>query len=313
MTAGPGTDDPRPRLAVASFPSRLMPPDDIGLHFYRRPSTLFATAARRFGQDAVDRVFRVWVARHAFGHPTAADLRAVLDDVAPPAMARLLIEGFSATELPSFAVTRATSRRWTRPKGRLPDVGDQDGAGPGTPPRPPAGAGGLGLAGDDADGVWLLVHEPGAGAALLDPGADATIGRYERVRRPWTAPPDGRRGAAPPAGGALWETRVRFEGPSYRHLPITYRLRFEDGAVVRGRWDARAPHRALTPPPPPPPPPVVRPSPLAAARLAPIPADPDPLDDGRRRTAHQGFLADWWGWTLSAFHWLATTTVPAWL
>jgi len=322
---GSGRDEPS-RVAVASFPSRLAPPEETGTLFYRRPSTLLRTAAQRFGQPQVDRLFRRWVARERFRHPTGQAFRQLLEEVAPRPMARMLVEGLAAPAPPDVAITRLSSRPWRPPRGVLPrapgraapeEPAPEDPA-PGAATRPPSppgdpASGGLGPEPEPGRGHPVLIHEPGAGAALLPSGVPVPTGlpaamtggvaspvsRGARVRLhlPWVVPP-----GAP--DGTLWETEVDLRGPGLRHWPTSLALRFQDGALLRQRWDGRSPHRRIH---------LVTPAPLVDARLTPWVADATPEDDGRRRQADAGLVADWTAWVAGVVHWVAAGLLGAWL
>ncbi|GAB4222688.1 MAG: hypothetical protein Kow0062_21130 [Acidobacteriota bacterium] len=248
-----------------------------GAQIYARMAALLATAERRFGRPATDRVFAAYFRRHAFAHPGAADFLAAARAAGGEAMAALLAEEFAARRLPLYRVEDVDVRRFEVPRGRsgLEPEHLRDAAAP--------------LAVERDGRVRVEVTDPGH-VRGLEVAAGAT-------RLVALAPVAGRVGSV--AGDAtLWETRVRLSGPGRDHLPVTVELRFDDGVVLRQRWDGRALWRRLR---------TVRPARLVDVRIDPeqtIVLDPLPLDDGRRVEPDRRFVRDWGLFLVGAAEWL---------
>jgi len=293
-----GMENERIREPIARSPAWLYAPGTLGLQVYIRAGQTLKTAELIFGREAIDRVFRAYYRRWAFGHPTFDDFLAVTREEGGEPMARFLAEAFSAARQPDFAVESVKVSRWQAPLGRVPGP-----AGPLDVTRASREEHAAALAPEEAretDGtVFVEVVDPGW--ARLDAAAPGGIAR-RRLTAVTRAPEPGYQ----PEAGVLHESRVRVTGPAWQNLPVELEFRFADGAVVTEAWDARSPWRAYR---------FLRAAPLVSAHINPkgtIAIDPDERNDGRRVEPKAGFAADWGHWLGALAGW-AVGAVTLWL
>ena len=226
-----GMEDEKIREPIARSPAWLYAPGTLGLQVYIRAGQTLKTAELLFGREAIDRVFRAYYRRWAFGHPTFDDFLAVTREEAGEPMARFLAEAFTAARQPDFAVESVKVSRWQAPIGRVPGP-----AGPLDVTRASREEHAAALAPEEAretgGAVFVEVVDPGW--TRLDAAAPGGIAR-RRVGAVTGPPEPGYEAEA----GVLHESRVRVTGPAWKHLPVELEFRFADGAVVTDAWDAR--------------------------------------------------------------------------
>jgi hypothetical protein len=100
-------------------------------------------------------------------------------------------------------------------------------------------------------------------------------------------------------GPGYYESVARIEGPGWDNLPVEVELRFDDGVVIRDRWDGKSPWRRYW---------FVRPAPLKEVRIDPagrIAVDVVPQNNSRAVEAHGGFAADMGLWLGAFSQWIA--------
>ncbi len=278
------------REPIARAPSWLYEPGTTGLQLYIRPSQTFKTAANLFGRDLLDRVFREYFQRWAFRHPGFSDFLDVSREAGSEPLAAFLLEAFTTGRQPDFRIAAAEVSRWQAPLGRVPGPegplivtgGTRGEVEPALRPREAL----------EADGtVFVEVTDPGW--TTRD-----TISRGG-VERRFVTPT---RGEVAPGyeneeEAAVYESRVRVEGPGWQHLPVDVEFRFADGTVVEDAWDGRSPWRRYR---------FLRPAPLVEARVDPagrIAIDIDETNDARRIEPDRRFAADWGNWLGMVAQW----------
>ena len=302
---GLGRAAERIRQPMSSRPAWLFADGTHATQIYTRPDATLTTARLRFGQTAVDRLFRTYFHRHRFGHPTSDDFFTIADEVGPPEMAAFLREGWRQPQIPNYRVAKATTQRWQAPLGLVPsdreivtvDAANRDERtrdGVGLPPG----------ADDESGGIRVVIRDPGfADGALIVPGG---------VERRALAPVDlGRNHPdAPPLSDEIEEVEdddepkwhradVTVEGPGWQHLPVKVRFTFADGVVADDEWDGRAPWRHYR---------FLRRSALHAVRIDPeghLALEAPQFDNARRLEPDREAAGQWAGWMTRAAQWLA--------
>lgn len=286
------------REPIARSPSWLYEPGTSGLQVYVRTAATIQAAERIFGRETIDRVFREYFRRWAFRHPGFEDFLAVAREAGSEPLAAFLREAFTAPQQPDFRIESAEVSRWRAPLGRVPG-GErplavtretrEEFADALRPEEAREGDGSVFV--EIVDPGWTTREESAAGAILRRTVAPA-------------------RGEADPAfegdGTTVFESRVRIEGPAWRHLPIEVEFRFADGAVVTDAWDGRSPWRRYR---------FLRHAPLVEARVDPngrIAIDVDETNDARRIEPDRQFASDWGTWLGSVAQW-AIGAVTLWL
>ncbi|MEE8410304.1 MAG: M1 family metallopeptidase, partial [Myxococcota bacterium] len=220
---------------VRGGPSYLFQANRIGPQFYRRPSSIFQTAARHFGQPAVDAVFAAYFARYAFHHPDFDDFLDVARATGGTALADFLVEAFESPTIPDFRVAEFDVSTWEPPRGRvITDAGPVTVSDETRHEQPRIG---LDEAALETDGRVLM--------EITDPGwIHAGRRQTGSIERRWQEP---ERLEANPEWEAeedeFRESRVRLEGPGLQHLPVEVVFRFADGVVLRDLWDGKSPRR----------------------------------------------------------------------
>ena len=280
--------------APVRTPSDLFLPGTHAAQIYSRPQLILQTAARRFGEPQVDRLFRTYFRRFRFQHATTEDFFATARQVGPQPLAAFLEEAFYARSPPDYAVQRATSQRWRAPLGH---VWNPSAKGPDelVTPATQAHASRAGVGFDDSardttEGVQVEITDPGHTG-----GAQPTAG--SRTRQRWARRTERSKGWE--GDGDAYVTTVRVSGPGYRHLPVSVRFRFADGVTVEERWDGRATWRGYR---------FVRQAPLAWVWIDPqdeLAVEVNP-DNNRLRVHRDYRRADPWARFLTATaQWLA--------
>ncbi|MEM7316130.1 MAG: M1 family metallopeptidase, partial [Planctomycetota bacterium] len=103
--------------AVWSGPSFLARGFSGGQQFYNRPQATFQTAARLFGQDTVDAIFKAYAEKWSFRHPRVEDFWAVAEETAGTEVAAMLREAYLQPDIPDFKVVELTTKRYRPPQG----------------------------------------------------------------------------------------------------------------------------------------------------------------------------------------------------
>lgn len=280
---------PRIREPMRKVPSFLFDAGTWGPQFYPRPAVTLQTAARLFGQEKVDAIFAEYFRRFAFRHPDTEDFLAVAADAGGPEAAAFLREAFERERIPDFAVADVSAGRWKPPLGRVTT--------------------------ESGPVVITPENRSSQGEVGLDPEAREADGRVmmEITDSGWFRGGQGQRGAvtkvliAPERGevspgyspSGFHESTVRLEGPGWDNLPVEVEIRFADGAVVRDRWDGKAPWRRYR---------FLRAAPVRDARIDPADAvrvDVTPQNNARALEADGAFAADWGMWLGAVSQWLA--------
>jgi len=91
------------------------------MNAYSKTALVLASCERTLGREVWDRVMKTYTTRFAFRHPTTADFRAVVRDVAGPAADALLAEAWGTTGTVDYAVASAVSAPIAPPAGYLGD------------------------------------------------------------------------------------------------------------------------------------------------------------------------------------------------
>jgi hypothetical protein len=277
------------REPMRKMPSWLFAEGTWGQQIYSRSAVTLTTAARRFGQDRVDRVFAEYFRRFAFKHPGADDFLAIAAEAGGPELAAFCREAFERERIPDFAVTEITTERWEAPLGRVTTengpvmITNEN--------RAEHAEVGLTPEAREADGrVLVEITDPG-----WFRGDHVEMGQITRtlVTPERTEPRPGYR------PGSYHESTVRLSGPAWDALPVDVEIRFADGAVIRERWDGKATWRQYR---------FLRPAPMIDARIDParqIVLDVKPQNNALAVTPDGAFAADWSLWLGAVSEWLA--------
>lgn len=285
----------RIREPVRKRPSWLFRWGTSRNQIYSRPAMILATAARLFGHETLDAVFRAYYERFVFRHPGPEDFLAVAAEVGGENLGAFLREAFLSPELADYQVRQASSEPWKPPRGRLPEpegtvsISDEN--------REEFPEFGLDPAAREEDGRVLV--------ELRDPGwIDGATERRGQVVRRLAEPEIAVRSDAKPREGSagpheFFESWVLLDGPARRHLPVSVLFRFDDGVLLREHWDGRSAWRAYR---------FLRPASLLEVRLDPeerIALDVRPENDARLVDPDSRFLDAWGAWLGALAQWLA--------
>lgn len=283
----------RIREPLRQQPTWLFQPRTAGMQSYARPSVALGSVAARFGRERLDRVFAAYFQRYAFRHPDFDDFLAVAEEVGGAELGAHLREVFTRPEVPDYAVVEAVSERWAAPLGRV-----MTGAGLVDVTRENREALGTKLVPGDvreADGR-VLMERTGPG---WERGEEHHMGMTERLR---VAPERGgavAAGKGKDEGGGVYESKVRLSGPGWDTLPVTVEFRFEDGVVVRDRWDGKAVWCEYR---------FWRPARLGEVRVDPegqVWVDARPENNAQALAPARGFAAHWGLWLGALGEWMA--------
>lgn len=282
--------------AVWSGPSFLARGYSTGLQFYRRPQTTLQTAARLFGHQTVDAIFKAYAARWAFRHPRVEDFWAVAEDVAGEDVAAMLRESYLQPDIPDFKVVELKTRKYQPPRGYTVVDDEQVYVGP---EREVDAWFGLHAESREADGKIML--------EVLDPGYTRDERVMGQIERRLVTPQQTEANADYAADGAtLYESRARVEGPGWDSLPVTVRLRFADGAVIDDTWDGKSIYREYR---------FLREAPIESVVIDPdyqIRLDIVPLNNGLSREPHGEVPGSWSRWMMGLYQAIAEGAA-AWL
>ncbi|MDJ0698623.1 MAG: M1 family metallopeptidase [Woeseiaceae bacterium] len=279
----------RVQPAIWSGPSFLARGYSPGLQFYDRPQTTFQTAARLFGQDAMDAVFSEYTKRWSFRHPRVEDFWAVAEEVGGTDMAAMLREAYVHPETPDYRVASVEAEAYEAPRGYVATNdgtayvnGDWDGDEL------------LGLPAEAAETEGDILVE------ILDPGHTRDTRTMGSIERRWISPVRGKRAAGYIGDdNEYFVSEARVEGPDWDHLPVTVELRFADGLVVEDEWDGKGLYRHYR---------VVRPAPLDSVIIDPdykIRVDTVPVNNGLSRKPSGPVPGSWSKWLTAVFQLLA--------
>jgi hypothetical protein len=246
---------------------------------YTGPALTLKTLERVFGRDTLDRIFAAYYERWRFRHPRLEDFAAVVREVGGERVADFFLEAYRQDSLPDYRIETFSVEASRPVRGEVV-------TGRGNEPESPKDGGeraGLDPRALEKNGR-IVVERVTPGDA-----ARGTVGGVELETVSAT------RGAADPGWTRSSDTpsfasEVRFTGAGWSHLPVDVELRFADGVTFRETWDGRSPYRVYR---------FVRPAPLAEARIDPdgaILLDPDPVNNGRRRTPARALAGDWAAW-----------------
>lgn len=276
------------REPMRKRPSWLYAHRTYSAQSYPRSAVTFATAARLFGQDKIDQLFKDYYREYAFRHPDADDFLAVAAKSAGPQVEGFLREAFERERLPDYKVDNIKSIVWKPPLGRVPGE-----TGPVlVTEKNQSAVGEVGLEPEarEEDGrVMMEVSDPGwvrGGTSVM-----GTITKQLVVPIEKGEPPKGEKN--------YFESSVEIEGPGWDHLPLDIEMRFADGTRVRDTWDGKAAWRRYR---------FVRPSRLREVRIDPervIVLDPKPQNNSRSIEPEKQFTADWGLWLGAFSQWIA--------
>ena len=279
----------RVQPAVWSGPSFLARGYSPGIQFYDRPASTFQTAARLFGQDAIDTVFAEYTKRWSFKHPRVEDFWAVAGEVAGADVAGMLREAYLRPETPDYRVTRVEADQFVVPRGYVQAADERVYVNEDWDDDKLLG---LPEAAFEKDGQILV--------AILDPGhtrETRVLGQIERrLVTPRTGPPSESYSSD---DDDYYVSNARVEGPDWDHLPVTVELRFADGMVVEDAWDGKGLYREYR---------IVRHAPLESVIVDPaynIRVDTVPVNNGLSREAVGPVPGSWSKWLTAAFQLLA--------
>jgi len=282
---------------VWSRPSFLAEHSGAFTQFYAMPALTMFTAARRFGQDTVDRVFSVYFHRWRYKHPRFEDYLAVAKEVAGDEFADFVAEAYTRKNLPDYQVVSMETNRWERPKGRLvTDRGVVDE----TIISDENKLDGLPLSALETDGkIVMRVLDPGYNhAGKLQTGSVehfSMVTQEGEKEQSWESEEQ-----------VFEESTVRVEGPGWDHFPVEVEFRFSDGKVIRDHWDGRAGYRIYS---------FVRAAPLLEVHIDPDNInwlDPNPVNNALSRVADKNQSGDWSRW-LGAFMQFFAEGLDQWL
>ncbi|MGI9200494.1 MAG: M1 family metallopeptidase [Woeseiaceae bacterium] len=275
--------------AVWSGPSFLARGYSIGYQFYDRPMNTMLTAARLFGQDTVDAIYKRYANRWAFKHPRVEDFWAVAEEVAGAEVAAMLREAYLHPETPDYKVALLNVSQYKTPRGYVyasDEVTHVD---------------------SDFDGEELFALSQDAAETngqvmleILDPGHTRDVrvmGGFER-RLIEPANDDADANFARSSSDYFVST-ARVEGPGWDHLPVTVQLRFADGVVVEDEWDGKAIYREYR---------VVRRAPLSSVVVDPeqkIRLDIVPVNNGRSKDPEGEVATSWSRWMMGVYQLIA--------
>lgn len=91
----------------------------VRMNAYSKTALVLASCERTLGEAVWGRILKSYAQRFAFRHPTTADFRTVVLEIAGPAASQLLTESWDSTSTIDYAVTSATSKRIEPPSGFL--------------------------------------------------------------------------------------------------------------------------------------------------------------------------------------------------
>jgi len=282
--------------AVWSGPSFLARGYSTGRQVYKRPQTTLQTAAKLFGQDTVDAIFKAYAAEWAFRHPRVEDFWAVAEEVAGEDVAAMLRESFLQPEIPDFKVVDLTTKKYQPPRGYTVVDDEQVYVGP---ERDIDEWFGLHAESREAEGNVML--------EVLDPGYTREQRVMGRIKRRLVTPQKSEPDADYSSDGVtLYESRARVEGPGWDTLPVTVRLRFADGVVVDDAWDAKSIYREYR---------FLREAPIESVLIDPeykIRLDVAPLNNGLSREPQGEVPKSWSRWMMGLYQAIAEGAA-AWL
>jgi hypothetical protein len=275
------------REPMRKRPSWLFAPGTYGAQSYPRSAVTFRTAAELFGQDRVDKVFAEYFRRFAFKHPDTEDFLGVAAEAGGPEVGAFFREAFGREQIPDYKVDEVKVVKWEPPLGRV--ITDQGPVVVTYENRSTVGEVGLDPEAREEDGR-VLMEITDAGWVR---GDQVEVGSVKRSlvtpERPATSKKD----------SGYFESAARIEGPGWDNLPVDVEIRFEDGVVIRDRWDGKSPWREYW---------FVRRAPLTEIRIDPagrIKVDVVPQNNSRAVEAHDGFAADMGLWLGAFSQWIA--------
>jgi hypothetical protein len=108
----------------------------VGMNAYTKTALVLASAERTLGERTWSRVMKTYATRFAWKHPTSADFRGVVKEVAGPGADALFSETWDSTESIDYAVSSLTAKRIEAPVGYVGDGADRKYAGPAKPEGP---------------------------------------------------------------------------------------------------------------------------------------------------------------------------------
>lgn len=283
--------------ALVRRPAALFYPGTGTAQIYRRSSLIFQTAAARFGQSAVDRVFSTYFHRYRFGHPTAADFLRVAAEIGDPRLAAFLEEAFTTPRWPDYRLVSVSTEAWTPPRGRVPTPEGVFVVAEDTEARAAEEEIGLDAAMLATGGrVTMVVVDPG----FVD-GEDVSDGRVIRRTIEVELP-----AGEPDTAQRPYTATVRMRGSRWRNLPVTVTFRWEDGVEITDRWDGRAAWREYR---------FLRRSPLQEVQIDPediIKLDTQRVNNAWRREPDADFLTRWVAWLTQGLQWMLLTSGGWW-
>jgi hypothetical protein len=275
------------REPMRKRPSWLYAPGTYGAQSYPRSAVTFRTAAELFGQDRVDKVFAEYFRRFAFKHPDTEDFLGVAAEAGGPEVGAFFREAFNREQIPDYKVDDVKVTSWEPPLGRV--VTDQGPVVVTRENRSTVGEVGLDPEAREEDGR-VLMEITDAGWVRGDQVETGSVKRsLVTPERPSTSKKD----------SGYFESVARIEGPGWDNLPVDVEIRFEDGVVIRDRWDGKSPWRRYW---------FVRRAPLTEVRIDPagrIEVDVVPQNNSRAVEAHGGFAADMGLWLGAFSQWIA--------
>jgi hypothetical protein len=108
----------------------------VRMNAYTKTALVLASAERTLGERVWSRVMKTYAARFAFKHPTTADFRGVVKEIAGPGADALFAETWDSTESVDYAVTSLTARRIEPVAGYVGDGAERKYVAPATPGGP---------------------------------------------------------------------------------------------------------------------------------------------------------------------------------
>ena len=274
---------------VWSGPSFLGRGFSGGRQFYDRPQTTMQTAARLFGRDTVDAIYKAYANEWAFRHPRIEDFWAVAEEVGGAEVAAMLRESYLRPNIPDYKVVSVNSEKYQAPRGYVHTEGEVTYIGPERD-------------GDKLLGLSDTAREPDGNVMLeiLDPGYTRdtrVMGSIEHVAiEPTQADADADYTSD---SVTFYKSSARVEGPSWDNLPVTVRLRFADGVVIEDEWDGKAYYREYR---------VLREAPLQSVQIDPdykIRLDIAPLNNGLSREPKGELPRSWSRWMMALYQSMA--------
>ncbi len=142
----------------------------VRVNAYNKTALVLASCERTLGEKTWGKVLKTYATRWAFRHPTTADFRAVVREIAGPSADDLLSQTWDSTGTIDYAVTRADTRRITPPAGYF-----GEGTGKFSPAKKP-----------DASSGWeSVVVVRRLGEAIWPTDVELQFEGGQKVRRAW--------------------------------------------------------------------------------------------------------------------------------